>query len=304
MGWVCPVCSTNNMDSDTKCIVCDFEKASSGVRTLTYRKVQALGLTGNVIIPSEFNVIGEGAFKGRRDIYSVTLHSGVKKISKEAFSGCAGLASIFCYGRLESIGKRAFADCVSLPERARASADYVAKDAYKMTVEEYAPPLYSDETEEYIVEKTRSQKFVAFLLKLLRQIGILLLFTLLLGNIAYSFASNYQSADKALFCAVTDILLVLLLGASVYYVFADSRFKAFARETQIIPAAVVLLLLNIEHMIFGDLLIWVNVFMLLALLLGEIIFLLKTLINKEYRYIFILSCMMIISSAMLWSVIV
>ena len=81
MGWVCRFCSTNNDDSDSQCIVCDRPKGASLVCTLTAKRVRDLGLRGDVIIPIEFNVIGEDAFLNRTDITSVTLHDGVKRIS-------------------------------------------------------------------------------------------------------------------------------------------------------------------------------------------------------------------------------
>ena len=82
MPWVCPMCSTNNDDISTNCIVCETEKPSGKVCTLTYTKVQKLGLSGDVIVPFEFNVIGEGAFRDRTDIYSIVLHGSVKRLLK------------------------------------------------------------------------------------------------------------------------------------------------------------------------------------------------------------------------------
>ena len=70
MPWVCPLCSTNNEDSEVQCIVCETERISNKICTLTYTRVEKLGLGGNVVVPKEFNVIGEAAFKGRTDIYS------------------------------------------------------------------------------------------------------------------------------------------------------------------------------------------------------------------------------------------
>ena len=103
MSWVCPMCSTNNEEFESKCIVCEYERVSDKICTLTYNKVQKLRLSGNVVIPDEFNVIGEGAFKGRTDIYSVTLHDNVRKISKEAFSGCSNLRSITSGCELDTV---------------------------------------------------------------------------------------------------------------------------------------------------------------------------------------------------------
>ena len=74
MAWICPICSTNNEDGENKCFVCDYERESDRICTLTLNKVKKLGLSGHVVIPDEFNVIGEEAFKNRNDVYSVTLH--------------------------------------------------------------------------------------------------------------------------------------------------------------------------------------------------------------------------------------
>ena len=133
MGWVCRFCSTNNDDSDSQCIVCDKPKGKSWVCTLTAKRVRDLGLRGDVIIPIEFNVIGEDAFLNRTDITSVTLHDGVKIISKSAFSGCKNLRRVVSSIELESVGNKAFFDCISLRSENRPRAKKVAADAYGMT---------------------------------------------------------------------------------------------------------------------------------------------------------------------------
>lgn len=297
------------MDHDTKCIVCDYERVSESVCTLTYKKVQALGLTGNVIVPSEFNVIGEGAFKGRRDIYSVTLHSGVRKISKEAFSGCTALVAVYCYGRLDSIGKRAFADCPSLYESMRPAADYVAKDAYKSSAAEYVPPRTTEEPREYTGSAGRAfggsrlRKFGSLLLKLLIQLVLLSALAMSLGRIIYMLASNYQSGLKAMHSALVGTLAVFLLCSLIYYRFKDSRFKELSRETWIIPVSAVLLLVLAESIILGDMLVWVNVYLLTALLLGEVIFLGKYVYKRKWRFIFALLGIIYVTGALLSGVI-
>ena len=298
------------MDSDTKCIVCDYEKVSNGVCTLTYKKVQALGLTGNVIIPAEFNVIGEGAFKGRTDILSVAIHSGVRKISKEAFSGCTGLVAVYCYGRLESIGKRAFADCTSLYESMRPAADYVAKDAYKLTAAEYVPPFTAAETEELTESVGRAsggsrlRKLGSLLLKLLIQLGILIALAMTLGRVIYLFASNYQGGFKAMHSSLVGTLAVFLLCSHIYYRFKDGSFRELSRETGIIPVSAALPLILAESVIFGDMLVWVNVYLLIALLIGELIFLGKYIYKRKWRFIFALLGIIYVTGAMLSGVLV
>lgn len=119
MGWICKYCSTNNQDEDKRCIVCDNVRGYSINCTLTQKRVQSLKLTGDVIIPEKFNIIGEGAFRDRTDITSVTLHSGVKKIMSEAFYGCINLRKVSSPQKLNSIGDRAFYGCRCLPESER-----------------------------------------------------------------------------------------------------------------------------------------------------------------------------------------
>ena len=152
MGWVCRFCSTNNENSDSQCIVCDKPKSTSSVCTLTAKRVRDLGLHGDVIIPLEFNVIGEDAFLNRTDITSVTLHEDIKKISRSAFSGCKNLRSVISPIELDNIGSKAFFDCLSLRIENRPRAKKVAIDAYEVTFvcpapsvvkATYSPPMSS-----------------------------------------------------------------------------------------------------------------------------------------------------------------
>ena len=135
MGWVCKYCSTNNEDSDAQCIVCDKPKASSTICTLTAKRIRDLNLRGDVIIPLEFNVIGEDAFSNRTDITSVTLHSDVRKIMKNAFYGCKNLQRVIARGELEYIGSKAFFDCKKLSSGNRPKAQRVSDDAFSVAPE-------------------------------------------------------------------------------------------------------------------------------------------------------------------------
>lgn len=144
MSWICKYCSTNNEDGDSKCIVCDNARTYSYTRTLTAKCVQDLRLSGDVVIPEEYNVIGEAAFKNRSDITSVRLHSGMSKIMKEAFSGCTNLREVYCEAKLNSIGPKAFYDCKSLTASKRPTAKVVQDDAFGMTpIIPPAPPRTS-----------------------------------------------------------------------------------------------------------------------------------------------------------------
>ena len=133
MGWICKNCSTFNSDTNSQCYVCDTINKTDKICTLTVTKVKKLRLSGHVVVPAEFNVIGEAAFKGRKDIYSITLHKDVKKIGKEAFAGCTNLTKIFYENKLATVSTKAFADCTSLPVSQRVKARYVSDDAYHIT---------------------------------------------------------------------------------------------------------------------------------------------------------------------------
>lgn len=137
MSWICNICATSNPDDADVCFVCDAEKPLEiggvvSVCTLTVKRAEALPplIDGELIVPSEYNEIGEEAFQGRTDIRTVRLHAGVRKIRKSAFEGCVNLQTITSYGTLKHIGVRAFANCTSLTERP--TAKYVAEDAFQV----------------------------------------------------------------------------------------------------------------------------------------------------------------------------
>ena len=127
MTWVCPNCATNNDGSCEACIVCDTAKPIPECR-LTLSEVGRLGLTGDITIPEMYNIIDEGAFAGRSDITSVTLHAGVTAIAARAFEGCCALLAVRG-GTLASIGALAFHNCAALAA-ARPTATAVAPDAF------------------------------------------------------------------------------------------------------------------------------------------------------------------------------
>ena len=134
MSWVCKTCSCNNDDANIRCDICDSEKPKAKtVCTLTAKRVLDLGLTGDVVVPEKFNVIGEGAFENMTHITSVTLHADVDKISERAFAGCVSLRRVYCAAELDYVGSRAFANCVSLPVEYRPKARRTASDAYATT---------------------------------------------------------------------------------------------------------------------------------------------------------------------------
>ena len=310
MSWVCPMCSTNNEESESKCIVCEYERVSDKICTLTYNRVQKLRLSGNVVIPKDFNVIGEGAFKGRTDIYSVTLHDNVRKISKEAFSGCSNLRSIISGCELETVSIKAFAECTSLTMSARVKAKYVAKDAYYITPKPvYTPPppprttpmpssvrTAPVETKTYKTETDWPKRVVQLVL-----FGVC---SLILTPLANLFSSAFQDGENSGYSTFIGVALLLLLISAIYSRFSDEDGKAFSKETKIIPAIVVLLISYVMSVVWSDSLRWVNVYLSSALLLGELIFLGKTIYKKNYRFIAILICLIITNSLMVWRIIV
>ena len=295
MPWVCPICSTNNEESDSRCIVCDTERVLNKICTLTYTRVQKLGLSGNVIIPKEFNVIGESAFKGRNDIYSVTIHSNVRKIAKEAFSGCANLKSIVCGHELETVGIKAFADCTSLQPSDRVNAEYVAEDAYYITPKPQPRPV-SPIPSKYDTGEICWKKRMA-------QIVLFALAALLLLPIINWFLSFFQSGVEFGYSMFIGVALFLLLIVSVYFRYTDMSWKAFFKEVKVIPAIVILLVLYAVYVVWGEILRWTVVFFGLALLIGELIFLGKSVYKKKYKFISLLIFLIIINSILLWRVI-
>lgn len=310
MSWVCPMCSTNNEESESKCIVCEYERVSDKICTLTYNKVQKLRLSGNVVIPEEFNVIGEGAFKGRTDIYSVTLHDNVRKISKEAFSGCSNLRSIISGCELETVGIKAFAECTSLTMSARVKAKYVAKDAYYITPKPvYTPPppprtTPTPSSVRTAPVETKTYKTETDWPKRVAQLVLLGLCSLVLTPLANLFSSAFQDGENSGYSTFIGVALLLLLISAIYSRFSDEDGKAFSKETKIIPAIVVLLISYVMSVVWSDSLRWVNVYLSSALLLGELIFLGKTIYKKNYRFIAILICLIITNSLMVWRIFV
>ncbi len=137
MAWVCSVCSSNNLDTNAVCEICGEPRPaaavapkSTSVCTLTQTRAREKCNYADVTVPEEYNVIGEDAFKGRTDLYTIRIHSGVTKIMRGAFDGCTNLYSVYVDGRLSSIGARAFANCKYLSPEKRPTADTVAKDAF------------------------------------------------------------------------------------------------------------------------------------------------------------------------------
>ena len=136
MLWQCSTCGYDNEETDSVCFLCGSPKpavtkaASTSVCTLTEIRAKSECAYSDVTVPEKYNVIGENAFKGRTDLYTVRIHSGVTSIKKSAFEGCSNLYAVYVEGSLSSIGARAFAGCKYLSPAKRPTAATVASDAF------------------------------------------------------------------------------------------------------------------------------------------------------------------------------
>ncbi|MBQ7408572.1 MAG: leucine-rich repeat protein [Clostridia bacterium] len=156
MSWICTSCSTANDNELDKCIVCDCDRPDIVLLTLNQKKVAESMFSGDVLIPMDYNIIGEGAFKNRKDITSVIIHENVIKIGKEAFSGCTNLTNIICFCSLETISTRAFYNCTQISEEQRPTAKYVAPDAFSSTLDELSrsAKINFDGHDDYLLKAT------------------------------------------------------------------------------------------------------------------------------------------------------
>ena len=87
---------------------------ANGVTTLT----KYHGTQGNLILPQYYKgqayVIGDGAFRYKDNLYSVTIPNTVTGIGNEAFYGCPSLGSVKIGNGVTYIGDNAFTYCESL----------------------------------------------------------------------------------------------------------------------------------------------------------------------------------------------
>ena len=68
----------------------------------------------NVSLPKTLLWIGNGAFKGCRNIKSLVLPDRLAEIDDEAFAECSGLNELIIPGSVYRIGKKAFSECTAL----------------------------------------------------------------------------------------------------------------------------------------------------------------------------------------------
>ncbi|MCQ2266309.1 MAG: leucine-rich repeat domain-containing protein [Bacteroidaceae bacterium] len=95
---------------------------------MTHKDYDYNSYSGDVTIPAtvaarsktegtkRYTVVGIGmdAFKGSKELTSVTIKEGVKSIGDDAFQGCDALKSVTIPNSVESIGKNAFVYCENL----------------------------------------------------------------------------------------------------------------------------------------------------------------------------------------------
>ncbi len=327
MVWVCPICSSNNDASVDVCTVCGYKQATKKINTLTKKRVSDLGLTGNVIIPEEFNVVGEMAFKGRSDITSVVFHPEVRKISKEAFCGCKNLTDIEVQGKINSVGARAFAECPKLPKEKHIKAKYVADDAYSLASIVNSSTRSSSSTsapsnrgstrpttivdrnykisgisERYFdVDKSESSresirpKIPAWWIILVSVLSITI--TVLLNNL-------FANEPYSLLLICFGIPLFFISGLIFYKWRIDSDFYEFVSKTKIQIAAIALIAVYLLAVFIPGKLMWLSTYISGGLLLGEIITLISKLVKRDARYNIWLISFMLVNAALLYTIIV
>ena len=335
MGWICHNCSSFNDDGADVCFVCDCKRKSKKICTLTYNKVQRLGLHGHVVIPEEFNVIGEGAFKGRGDIYTVTLHDGVRKIGKEAFAGCSNLIRIIYDGEIETVSTRAFADCTSLPESARVKSEYVADDAYYFTPKPPPPPppprytgfepprlseisITEDEPEaldtpprrpmaEYI--PTRIRRWIEsneVFISRLKTLGIILLCCgIIFSLIIDLFIEEYQLYAAEFYTFVGTAILLTLISAvyAVCVICSGDIRELISPDTLLVPYSLVQMTAFVLMILYGSGANFINHILVIGmLLLGSFLYT-KAKEREEYRtFPILIACIIetIVFEILLW----
>ena len=120
----------------------EFSFVSNGDGTCYVSGIH-IGIDTNVAIPEtspdgdRVTGIGHEAFKGKKEITSVTIPDSVTSIGYAAFSGCTSLTSVTIPDSVTSIGGGAFSGCTSLESitlpfvgQSRAASDSYARFGY------------------------------------------------------------------------------------------------------------------------------------------------------------------------------
>lgn len=106
-----------------------------GIKELDYMAFYGCtGLTGELVVPSEVTLIGNMVFMGCTGLTSLTLNTGLKKISPRAFENCTGLTQIMFPGKAPELSNDVF-------KGVACTAYYPAGDStWKETVMQKAGP--------------------------------------------------------------------------------------------------------------------------------------------------------------------
>lgn len=73
------------------------------------------GQSEHVTLPNELISIGDGTFKGCKELKSIKLPNNLKRIGHYAFADCKNLTSVDLPKNLQYIGDFAFKNCSQLP---------------------------------------------------------------------------------------------------------------------------------------------------------------------------------------------
>lgn len=94
-------------------------------------KITLANMTFKEMDLSDFRVIPEDMFSGRKDIFKVELPEGVEEIGSNAFECCTSLEEITFPQTLRNIDYEAFVNCVSLKKAIVNHNINVDKTAFK-----------------------------------------------------------------------------------------------------------------------------------------------------------------------------
>lgn len=287
MPWICPICSTSNEESATKCFVCDYKRKVNKTNTLTFNRVQKLRFKGDVIVPSKFNAIGEGAFKGRKDIYSVKFKGKIEKIGKEAFSGCKNLRRVESEYEVGSIASKAFADCNSLSPVFRPNAKHVANDAYYMTPITPKPKaVKSSETAGVTPSGAIKKKTVEMLAdshvdisrerlvskeRIIAQVVVLFICALFLFPFVELYVNSFWQGNHRVCYCIIGSGLVLSLLYTFFLLAGNVDEKTFIKKKPLIQSLFISIIFFVLTVIYGTQLKQWSIFINSLLLLGDII---------------------------------
>jgi hypothetical protein len=79
-------------------------------------KITLTNKTYKEIDMSDFSIIPDDMFSGRKDIYTIELPEGVYIIRRNAFEGCISMKKVVLPDTVKLIDEEAFCDCYNLSE--------------------------------------------------------------------------------------------------------------------------------------------------------------------------------------------